>query len=133
MLPVRTPLLVLDGEQSGENSPFAKVFVYLVHRSRKTLPFMEPSEVSEARHISAAGRRVKRYMVSRDLTQQQLADFIGTSRGYLAEIKRGAKDLSSNFPRKLLKSGKWRDAAVSRKNRCAGSGFELAEYHAKQR
>jgi phage repressor protein C with HTH and peptisase S24 domain len=36
------------------------------------------------------------------MSQQQLADIIGTSRGYLAEIERGGKEPSFNFLRKLL-------------------------------
>jgi transcriptional regulator with XRE-family HTH domain len=63
---------------------------------------MESSETKEKRHITEAGRRVKRYRTSRNLTQQQLADSIGTSRGYLAEIERGVKEPSFNFLRKLL-------------------------------
>ncbi|MDR1579483.1 MAG: LexA family transcriptional regulator [Synergistaceae bacterium] len=55
-------------------------------------------------HIAQAGQRIKRYRTSNNLTQQQLADTVGTSRGYLAEIERGVKEPSFNFLRKLLEA-----------------------------
>ncbi|MDR1019112.1 MAG: helix-turn-helix domain-containing protein [Synergistaceae bacterium] len=61
-------------------------------------------ESSETLHIAEAGRRIKRYRTSHSFTQQQLADSIGTSRGYLAEIERGVKEPSFNFLRKLLET-----------------------------
>jgi transcriptional regulator with XRE-family HTH domain len=56
------------------------------------------------RNIAETGKRIRQYRTSRRMSQQQLADMIDSSRGYLAEIERGGKEPSFNFLRKLLES-----------------------------
>ncbi|MDR1133316.1 MAG: XRE family transcriptional regulator [Synergistaceae bacterium] len=61
-------------------------------------------KTSEGRRIAEVGRRIRQYRTSQNMSQQQLADIIETSRGYLAEIERGAKEPSFHFLRSLLEA-----------------------------
>jgi transcriptional regulator with XRE-family HTH domain len=57
---------------------------------------------NNVRHIAEVGARIKKFRTSQKMTQQNLADSLETSRGYLAEIETGIKEPSYNFLRKLL-------------------------------
>jgi transcriptional regulator with XRE-family HTH domain len=59
-------------------------------------------ETIKQSQISAVAQRLKQYRISRSLSQQQLAEKMGISRGYLAEIERGGKEPSFHFLQRLL-------------------------------
>jgi transcriptional regulator with XRE-family HTH domain len=47
--------------------------------------------------FTTTGSRVAEYRKIKDLSQQELADILGVSRGYIGDIERDRSDPSSNF------------------------------------
>ncbi len=91
---------MLKIQPSIQNRPIHSHFGQPSSRSAGSVPFaprVDHSLANSAPITERFGKRLRELRVERDMTQTEMADFLGIDRSFISDVERGKKTMSLSY------------------------------------